>query len=127
MNIGLIIIGDEILSGKRQDKHLAKVIELLSARGLSLAWSTYVGDDPKRQRTHARIEWHSGAFQLTDLSSNGTYVRFGRQSEAVTLRRGSCTLHGKGVISLGVNPSVLNAPTVTFEILRFDDTDPQPI
>ena len=34
MNFGLIIVGDEILSGKRQDKHLAKVIELLSARGL---------------------------------------------------------------------------------------------
>jgi len=45
MNIGLIIVGDEILSGKRQDKHLAKVIELLSARGLQLAWARYVGDD----------------------------------------------------------------------------------
>lgn len=45
MNFGLIIVGDEILSGKRQDKHLGKVIELLSARGLSLAWARYVGDD----------------------------------------------------------------------------------
>ena len=45
MNFGLIIVGDEILSGKRQDKHLAKVIELLSARGLALAWARYVGDD----------------------------------------------------------------------------------
>jgi molybdopterin-biosynthesis enzyme MoeA-like protein len=45
MNIGLIIVGDEILSGKRQDKHLAKVIELLDARGLQLAWARYVGDD----------------------------------------------------------------------------------
>ena len=34
-HFGLIIVGDEILSGKRQDKHLAKVIELLEARGLS--------------------------------------------------------------------------------------------
>ena len=48
MNIGLIIVGDEILSGKRQDKHLAKVIELLSARGLQLAWARYVGDDRPR-------------------------------------------------------------------------------
>jgi molybdopterin-biosynthesis enzyme MoeA-like protein len=45
---GLIIIGDEILSGKRADKHLSKVIELLNARGLSLAWSHCVGDDPVR-------------------------------------------------------------------------------
>jgi molybdopterin-biosynthesis enzyme MoeA-like protein len=48
MNFGLIIIGDEILSGKRADKHLPKVIELLGARGLSLSWVRYVGDDPQR-------------------------------------------------------------------------------
>ena len=42
--IGLIIIGDEILSGKRQDKHLPKVISLLAERGLSLAWARYLGD-----------------------------------------------------------------------------------
>ena len=46
MNIGLIIIGDEILSGKRADKHLPKVIELLAARGLALSWARYVGDEP---------------------------------------------------------------------------------
>lgn len=43
--IGLIIIGDEILSGKRSDKHMPKVIELLAARGLSLAWVRFVADD----------------------------------------------------------------------------------
>ena len=48
MNIGLIIIGDEILSGKRQDKHLPKVIELLAQRGLALSWARYVGDDRAR-------------------------------------------------------------------------------
>lgn len=45
---GLIIVGDEILSGRRADKHLPKVIELLAARGLSLAWSVIVGDDRRR-------------------------------------------------------------------------------
>ena len=45
---GLIIVGDEILSGKRQDKHMSKVIELLSSRGLSLSHADYVGDDPQR-------------------------------------------------------------------------------
>ncbi len=34
---GLIIIGDEILSGKRADKHLPKFIEVLAARGLQLS------------------------------------------------------------------------------------------
>ncbi len=46
--IGLVIVGDEILSGKRMDKHMPKVIELLSARGLQLAWAEYVGDSPER-------------------------------------------------------------------------------
>jgi molybdopterin-biosynthesis enzyme MoeA-like protein len=47
MRFGAIIIGDEILSGKRQDKHLAKAIGLLGTRGLELAWGQYVGDDPE--------------------------------------------------------------------------------
>ena len=47
-HFGLIIIGDEIMSGKRQDKHLPKVIELMTARGLSLGWAEYIGDDPDR-------------------------------------------------------------------------------
>jgi molybdopterin-biosynthesis enzyme MoeA-like protein len=48
MAFGLIIIGDEILSGKRSDKHLPRVIELLGERGLQLAWAEIVGDDPAR-------------------------------------------------------------------------------
>jgi len=45
MNFGLIIVGDEILSGKRRDAHMPRVIELLAARGLALAWCRYVGDE----------------------------------------------------------------------------------
>ncbi|HEY8050259.1 MAG TPA: molybdopterin-binding protein, partial [Ramlibacter sp.] len=45
---GIIIVGDEILSGKRSDKHMPKVIELLGARGLRLSWADYVGDEPQR-------------------------------------------------------------------------------
>jgi molybdopterin-biosynthesis enzyme MoeA-like protein len=46
MRFGVIIIGDEILCGKRRDGHLVKAIELLGARGLQLAWAQYLGDDP---------------------------------------------------------------------------------
>ncbi|PKO56728.1 MAG: competence/damage-inducible protein A [Betaproteobacteria bacterium HGW-Betaproteobacteria-21] len=46
MNFGALIIGDEILSGRRSDKHLAKIIEMLGARGLKLGWARYVGDEP---------------------------------------------------------------------------------
>lgn len=46
--IGLFIIGDEILSGRRQDRHFAKVVELLSARGLQLSWAQFIGDDREK-------------------------------------------------------------------------------
>ncbi len=48
MAFGALIIGDEILSGKRQDKHFVKVIDILKQRGLELAWCEYLGDDPQR-------------------------------------------------------------------------------
>ncbi len=60
MNFGVIIIGDEILSGKRADKHLPKVIELLAARGLSLSWARYVGDDPTRISADLKHAFESG-------------------------------------------------------------------
>jgi molybdopterin-biosynthesis enzyme MoeA-like protein len=47
-SVGILIIGDEILSGKRADKHLGKCIELLAARGMVLDWAEYVGDSPDR-------------------------------------------------------------------------------
>ncbi|HEU4709459.1 MAG TPA: molybdopterin-binding protein [Methylophilaceae bacterium] len=45
---GAFIIGDEIISGKRQDKHFPQIIKTLGERGLSLAWCQYLGDDPAR-------------------------------------------------------------------------------
>jgi molybdopterin-biosynthesis enzyme MoeA-like protein len=45
---GIFIIGDEILSGKRQDAHLSKAIEILKVRGLQLTWAEYLADDPVR-------------------------------------------------------------------------------
>jgi molybdopterin-biosynthesis enzyme MoeA-like protein len=45
---GAFIIGDELLVGKRQDKHLPFVIEALAKRGLRLSWAHYLGDEPQR-------------------------------------------------------------------------------
>jgi adenylate cyclase len=86
---------------------------------------TYCIDDSRVSRSHARIDWHGGAFQLTDLSYNGTYVRFSNDSEIVSLRRGTCTLHGSGLIGLGATLTDPTAPCVRFEILKFADTQPQ--
>lgn len=60
--IGLFIIGDEILSGRRQDRHFAKVVELLGARGLRLSWAQFLGDD--RQ---AMIEAYRRSFAGNDI------------------------------------------------------------
>jgi molybdopterin-biosynthesis enzyme MoeA-like protein len=45
---GAYIIGDELLVGKREDKHLSFLISALAKRGLRLAWAHYLGDEPDR-------------------------------------------------------------------------------
>lgn len=45
IKIGLIIIGDEVLSGKRQDRHLAQANTLLQPRGLQVSWVRILGDE----------------------------------------------------------------------------------
>ena len=87
--------------------------------------ATYCIDDTRVSRSHARVEWHGGTFQVSDLSYNGTYVRFTGRDEVIALRRGSCTLHGSGVICLGASPTDPTAPTVNFDVLSFADTEPR--
>lgn len=79
--------------------------------------ANYCIDDSRVSRSHARIDWHGGSFQLTDLSYNGTYVRFSNEADIIGLRRGNCTLHGSGVIGLGASPLEPTTPTVRFEVL----------
>lgn len=43
--VGLILIGDELLNGSRQDKHMRMIINMLSERGMQLAWVRMVGDE----------------------------------------------------------------------------------
>jgi molybdopterin-biosynthesis enzyme MoeA-like protein len=62
---GLVIVGDEILSGKRADKHMPKVIELLAARGLQLEWADYVGDSPERITATLKRAFASGDVVLS--------------------------------------------------------------
>lgn len=85
MNFGLIIVGDEILSGKRADKHLAKVIELLGARGLALSWARYVGDDPVRITADLRDAFASGAVVFSCGGIGATPDDHTRQCAAAAL------------------------------------------
>jgi len=86
--------------------------------------ATYCIDDTRVSRLHARVDWHGGTFQLTDLSYNGTFVRFDHDPEVITLRRGTCTLHGSGMIGLGTPPVDDQSPCVRFEVIKFADTQP---
>lgn len=87
MNIGLIIIGDEILSGRRQDKHLPKLIELLSARGLQLGWARYVGDHRPRITAALQDAFASGDIVFSCGGIGATPDDHTRQCAAEALGR----------------------------------------
>lgn len=44
-HIGIVLVGDELLTGKRSDQHMPAMVEMLHERGLELAWVRMVGDD----------------------------------------------------------------------------------
>jgi len=58
--IGSLVIGDEILVGKRKDKHFEFLVAALAARGLRLAYCEYHGDDPARLTAALRRTFASG-------------------------------------------------------------------
>jgi len=85
VNIGLIIVGDEILSGKRQDKHFARVLEILRERGLQLAWARYVGDDRPRLVSTLRESFANGDLVLSCGGTGATPDDHTRQAAAEAL------------------------------------------
>lgn len=57
---GAVIIGDEILSGKRTDKHFSWLAGVMAQRGLRLSWVEYLGDDRARLASVFRRTRESG-------------------------------------------------------------------
>lgn len=137
-----------VMGGRRQSDTVATqfgdVASVTEPDGLRLVWddlhriyaseqmpvvlgrspqASFCVEDSRVSRSHARVDWHGGSFQLTDLSYNGTYVRF-NDGEIVSLRRGSCTLHGSGAIGLGGSPTDPASACISFEVLRFAETMP---
>lgn len=94
---GLIIVGDEILSGKRADKHLPKVIELISARGLALAYADYVGDDPDRITSTLQRAFASGDVVFSCGGIGATPDDHTRQCAARALGR-DLELHAEAAV-----------------------------
>ena len=82
---GLIVICDEILSGRRQDKHMSKMIELLNERGLSLAWAKYVADDPAQITATLKESFASGDVVFSTGGIGATPDDHTRQCAALAL------------------------------------------
>ncbi|WP_251367832.1 molybdopterin-binding protein [Polynucleobacter sp. AM-7D1] len=82
---GLFVIGDEILSGRRQDKHMSKLIELLSERGLSLSWAKYVADDPEQITATLKYSFASGDVVFSTGGIGATPDDHTRQCAALAL------------------------------------------
>ncbi len=87
MQVGLLIIGDEILSGKRKDSHLAKFIELLAERGMQLSWAQYLGDDRALLTAKLREAFASGDLVVSCGGIGATPDDHTRQSAAAALGR----------------------------------------
>jgi len=79
---GLIVIGDEILSGKREDKHLTRVIKLLGDRGLALAWAHYLPDDPQQIADFLRRSFNGNDIVFSTGGIGGTPDDHTRQAAA---------------------------------------------
>ena len=85
MNFSLIIIGDEILSGKRKDQHFTRMREIFAARGLPLTQVTYVGDDRPRIVETLRHSFASGDAVFSCGGIGSTPDDHTRQSAAAAL------------------------------------------
>src|SRR5690625_1470363 len=83
--IGMIIVGDEILTGRRQDKHFNKIIELLSQRGLSLGWARFLPDDRARLTQALRESFESGDIVFCSGGIGATSDDHTRQAAAAAL------------------------------------------
>jgi len=92
---GAVIIGDEILSGKRQDKHFARIAELLAARGLQLSWVDYLGDDRARLTATFRRTLAAGDVVFSCGGIGNTPDDHTRQAAAAALGVG-LELHPQG-------------------------------
>lgn len=69
--LGLILIGDELLSGKRQDKHLANAVRLLGERGMAIDWVRIERDERERLTAVFRQSLEAGdiAFSYGGIGS----------------------------------------------------------
>ena len=100
---GLIIIGDEILSGKRQDKHLSKAIATLKTRGLDLSYAHYLGDEPERIVATLKQSFATDHIIFSFGGIGATPDDYTRQCAAAALDADLCQ-HPEAVAAMAAKP-----------------------
>ncbi len=116
VNIGLP--GPEAVTlfwGGTQRRFAADEMPVIIGRA---ATSDMLIDDARVSRAHCRIDLIGATLQLSDLSINGTFVRFSSEDEVLSLRRGSCTLHGNGEVGLSGSPEDPGVAVMRFEVMQ---------
>jgi molybdopterin-biosynthesis enzyme MoeA-like protein len=112
LRFGLFVIGDEILSGKRPDRHLQKLIELLAARGLGLRWAQYLPDERA---------WLTEAFRRSFAAEDVVFSCGGigstpddhtRQAAAAALGR-DLVLHAQAAVLIAARCAQLGQPDMS--------------
>ena len=84
-SIGVVVVGDEILSGKRQDRHLPHAIAMLAARGLAVDWAHCAGDDRGRLTALYRDSFARGDLVFSFGGIGATPDDHTRQAAAAAL------------------------------------------
>ena len=93
---GLVIVGDELLSGKRRDGHFDFMVDTLKKRGAELAWVRLIGDDPEIQAETYR-QTRAGGLRVFSFGGIGaTPDDLTRQAAATAFGR-KLVLHPEGM------------------------------
>jgi molybdopterin-biosynthesis enzyme MoeA-like protein len=84
-SFNLLVIGDEILSGKRQDRHFQRVREILAVRGLKLGQVTFLADDRARLTDFLRASFAGDGILFSCGGIGATPDDHTRQAAAAAL------------------------------------------
>lgn len=85
MTVGVLVIGDEILSAKRQDKHLGHAIAALAQRGIGVDYAHYLGDERDRLAAFLRGTFAAGGVLFSFGGIGATPDDHTRQAAAAAL------------------------------------------
>jgi molybdopterin-biosynthesis enzyme MoeA-like protein len=105
---GLYVIGDEILSGKRTDGHMPRVIALLRERGLRLSWVRFLPDEREALQADFRRSFAGTDIVMSCGGIGATPDDHTRQAAAaalgvpVTLHPGARDAIAKALLRRGV-------------------------